>query len=321
MSTTRPEVGRSRPAISPSNVDFPDPELPVIASVSPAATDSDIVSSMAISPEESLTLRLSCSTLMESTSCMQLHSIFSVMTAWLTALVLNGHALAGESPGTWRDQDPSVSRDGTPLVLVVGDSLSAEYGLQRGTGWVHHINRRLQDSGSDWSVHNSSVSGDTTAGGLARLPHALAEHTPAIVVIELGGNDALRGLALDATRANLARMITLSHDAGACVLLIGMQIPPNYGRRYAERFAGLFASLAEEYQTRHVPFLMHGFATDPAYFQADGIHPNERAQTRMADTVEPPLAALMQDARAGRCPADAVPLKGPVAAPPEGNNG
>jgi len=188
-------------------------------------------------------------------------------------------------------------------VLVVGDSLSAEYGLARGSGWVAVLQARLAPEFPQLAWRNASISGDTTSGGLTRLPQALAQTQPGVVILELGANDALRGLPLDLTRANLARMIELSRQAGARVVLVGMQIPPNYGKVYSEAFRGLFPDLAREYDVALAPFLLDGVATNRSLFQADGIHPNEAAQPVLADNVEPALrAALQHDAPVPRHP-------------------
>ncbi|TFL11228.1 arylesterase [Pusillimonas caeni] len=170
-------------------------------------------------------------------------------------------------------------------ILVIGDSLSAEYGIRRDSGWVQIVQQRLRDEGLGYTMRNASISGDTTSGGLSRMPAALEQHSPAIVIIELGSNDALRGLPLDMTRDNLARMIGMAEDAGARVLLVGMQIPPNYGRPYSEQFRNLFIQLAEERDTRFVPFLLKGVALDRTLFLDDGLHPNEAAQPVIADNV------------------------------------
>lgn len=180
-----------------------------------------------------------------------------------------------------------------PVILVVGDSLSAEYGLERGSGWVEKITEKLAQEGAEYQIQNSSISGDTTSGGLTRLPQALEAFKPAIVLIELGANDALRGLSLDMTRDNLNRMTEQALEAGAQVLLIGMQIPPNYGRRYTEEFKQVFGEVAEKNQVALVPFLLEGIAADPAYFQNDGIHPNEQAQPILANNVWAELQALI----------------------------
>ena len=182
---------------------------------------------------------------------------------------------------------------GGPVLLVLGDSLSAEYGLSRGTGWVQLLADRLRDSGSDYRVVNASISGETTSGGLTRLPALLKEHRPRVVVLELGANDGLRGLPLTVMRDNLQAMIRLAQAAGAKVLLVGVRIPPNYGREYAERFAGTFAALARELKVASVPFLLDGFAESFELFQADRIHPTAEAQPRILDNVWPFLRPLL----------------------------
>lgn len=182
-------------------------------------------------------------------------------------------------------------------ILVFGDSLSAEYGLPRDTGWARLLADRLAKEAAQYSVVNASISGETTSGGRTRLPKLLQQHRPSVVVLQLGANDGLRGLSLASMRENLAAMVDASRGAGAQVLLVGMRIPPNYGRDYSERFAGVYAQLAREKKVALVPFLLDGFADDLAYFQADRIHPNERAQPRMLDSVWAGLAPLL---RAGK---------------------
>jgi acyl-CoA thioesterase-1 len=186
-------------------------------------------------------------------------------------------------------------RDGP--VLVVGDSLSAEYGLARGSGWVALLQQRLQQEDIALEVINASISGDTTAGGRSRLPALLARHKPGIVVIELGGNDALRGLPLNTTRANLMAMIKAAKGAGASVLVIGMQVPPNYGQKYASDFAAVFTDVASAERVALVPFLLAGVADGPdaeSLFQNDRIHPTAQAQPRMLDNVWPVLKPLLR---------------------------
>lgn len=180
------------------------------------------------------------------------------------------------------------------VVLVVGDSLSAEYGLVRDAGWVKLLEQRLTRQGpSQYIVVNASISGETTSGGRTRLPALLKSHRPAVVVLELGANDGLRGLPLDLTRANLRAMVEASQAAGARVLLVGMRVPPNYGRDYAERFFAVFGEIAREMQVALAPFLLDGFADDMSLFQADRIHPNEKAQARMLENVWPHLRPLL----------------------------
>lgn len=181
-------------------------------------------------------------------------------------------------------------------LLVLGDSLSAEYGLPRGSGWVALLAQRLAREKKPLQVVNASISGETSAGGRSRLPALLAQHQPAWVIIELGGNDALRGLALANTEDNLAWMVQTAQQAGARVLLVGMQVPPNYGPDYSRRFAALFGSVARAHKAALVPFLLRGVGDVPdaaRWFQADRIHPNEQAQPRMLDNVWPELKKLI----------------------------
>ncbi|MEZ5703589.1 MAG: arylesterase [Burkholderiaceae bacterium] len=179
-----------------------------------------------------------------------------------------------------------------PAILVVGDSLSAEYGVKRGTGWVSLLQEKLIEAKRPEEMVNAGISGDTTAGGRSRLPALLRQHQPSVVIIELGGNDALRGMPLSTTQANLAAMVRASHDAGAKVILVGMEMPPNYGARYTRQFREIFQTVAKEERTALVPFLLAGVADRPdamSLFQSDRIHPNETAQPMLADNVWPTL--------------------------------
>jgi len=183
------------------------------------------------------------------------------------------------------------------IVLIVGDSLSAEYGLKRGTGWVQLLEKQLAADKKNVRVVNASISGDTTSGGRSRLPALLALHKPTTVVIELGGNDALRGLPLDMTENNLAVMTQAAKKAGAQVLLLGMQVPPNYGSAYSATFSGLFAKIAKAEKVALVPFFLKGVADvndAVGNFQADRIHPNEQSQARMLANVWPELKKLLK---------------------------
>jgi len=166
-----------------------------------------------------------------------------------------------------------------PVILVLGDSLSAEYGLPRGTGWVNLLERQLEKDKSPWTVFNSSISGETSSGGLTRLPGLLAQKKPGIVMIELGANDALRGLPITQTEANLRKMIQMSKKSGARVLLFGIQIPSNYGQSYTMQFKKLFPQLANEERIDLLPFFLEGVATKPELFQSDRLHPNVEAQS------------------------------------------
>ncbi len=179
-------------------------------------------------------------------------------------------------------------------LLVVGDSLSAAYGMEPEEGWVQLLEERLQQHDPDFRVVNLSLSGETTGGGLARLPNALERHRPDIVIIELGGNDGLRGYPIDRIRANLGEMVTIALESGAHVLLAGMQIPPNYGQRYVEAFHAIYRDLAEEREVSLVPFVLDGIATDPELMQRDGIHPKAIAQPRLLDNVWPYLSTMLE---------------------------
>ena len=181
-------------------------------------------------------------------------------------------------------------------ILVLGDSLSAEYGLVRGSGWVALLEERLKQRRIDTTVVNASISGDTTSGGRSRLPGLLARYRPAVVVLELGGNDALRGLPLSMTRDNLDAMTRSAKDNGAEVVIAGMRLPPNYGRRYGDEFAALFASVAKTEGAALVPFLLKGVADGPdaeTMFQPDRIHPIGAAHTTILENVWPALAPLV----------------------------
>ena len=165
-----------------------------------------------------------------------------------------------------------------PTILVMGDSLSAEYGLPRGSGWVKLFEAQLQKESAGWTVFNASISGETTSGGLTRLPSLLDAKQPKLVFLELGANDALRGLTIEQTESNLKKMIRLSKQSGAKVMLFGMQIPPNYGLQYTKQFKDLYRKLATQEQVELLPFFLAGVANNPQLFQADNIHPNEAAQ-------------------------------------------
>jgi len=166
-----------------------------------------------------------------------------------------------------------------PVILVLGDSLSAEYGLPRGTGWVNLLESQLTKDQSPWTIFNASISGETSSGGLTRLPALLSEKNPGIVLIELGANDALRGLPVKQTESNLQKMIQMSKKSGAKVLLCGIQIPSNYGQTYTMQFKQIYPQLAKQERIELLPFFLEGVATKPELFQADRLHPNVQAQS------------------------------------------
>jgi acyl-CoA thioesterase-1 len=187
----------------------------------------------------------------------------------------------------------SMAYSASKTILVLGDSLSAEYGLVRGTGWVSLLETKLKAEKIDVAIVNASISGDTTSGGRSRLQPLLGKHRPDIVMIELGANDGLRGLSLASTETNLRAMITTAQKAQAKVVLIGMQIPPNYGGDYTRQFAGVFPKLARETRVPLVPFLLDGLADQPRLFQSDRIHPTAEAQPLMLDAVWPHLKPFL----------------------------
>lgn len=187
---------------------------------------------------------------------------------------------------------PSAAAERRPL-LVLGDSLSAAYGIAPEDGWVHLLARRLAASDAPRAVVNASVSGETTAGGLARLPALLAEHRPALVLVELGANDGLRGLPLDAIRGNLVQMLEAVRASGAQALLLGIELPVNYGTRYREGLRAMYRGLAAEFNVPLVPFLLEGVALDDGLMQEDGLHPRAAGQPRVLENVWPLLAPLL----------------------------
>jgi len=179
-------------------------------------------------------------------------------------------------------------------ILVLGDSLSAAYGIARSHGWVALLEERLKRERLDYNVVNASISGDTSTGGRARLDAALERHRPAVVIVELGGNDGLRGLPVAQMKANLAAIIERSRKSGARVLLMGMKMPPNYGSDYTTEFEGAYAELAKRYKVALLPFLLEGFAEKPDFFQPDRIHPTAEAQPLILERVWQKLAPLLR---------------------------
>ena len=182
-------------------------------------------------------------------------------------------------------------------ILVMGDSLSAAYGIRPEQGWVALLTQRLQTQGYGYGVVNASVSGETSNGGLQRLPRAIQIHQPGIVILELGANDGLRGLPVAVTRENLAKMVQLSRKSGAHVVLVGIRIPPNYGPRYANEFAGMYPEVAKQFKLPLIPFLLDKVALDPALMQDDGLHPNARGEPQVLETVWQGLEPLLKKNR------------------------
>lgn len=189
---------------------------------------------------------------------------------------------------------PRAAADSAYTLMVYGDSLSAAYGIDESRGWVELLSRKLEEQGFPYQVVNGSVSGETTTGGLSRLPAMLDSYRPDLVILELGGNDGLRGLPLNAIRQNLVTMVQLSRDSGATVLLAGIQIPPNYGPRYTEPFYQQFSDIAKEFDLPLVPFLIDGIPQQPELMQNDGIHPKAEAQGMILDNVWPVLVPMLK---------------------------
>ncbi|KVC83654.1 arylesterase [Burkholderia ubonensis] len=208
------------------------------------------------------------------------------------AALLSG-VLAATAAGLACAATPPTAPPGQPVIVVLGDSLSAEYGLPRDTGWVALLRQRLATERIDYSVANASVSGDTTSGGRARLPAVLARLKPAIVVVELGANDALRGVPLATTERNLREIVADAQRARAKVVLVGMFVPPNYGPDYTQKFHGIYTRLSKDLGVPLVPFLLAGIENRPDMFQADQIHPTRQAQGVLLDNVWPSLKPLL----------------------------
>jgi len=213
--------------------------------------------------------------------------VIVILMAWLIALP----ALAAA---------PAVAATPMPVILVFGDSLSAGYGIRVEQGWVSLLAQRIEHEGYGFHVVNASVSGETSAGGLARLPRAVSLQQPRIVLLELGANDGLRGLPLQQTQDNLGRMIALLQQQHITVLLLGLKLPPNYGERYTGGFTAMYQSLKDQYHVPLLPFLLENVALQNNLMQADGLHPNEQGQPLLLDNVWPTLVKLLRAQKPGR---------------------
>ena len=213
----------------------------------------------------------------------------------LILLVLGffGRAHAELSAASQTSPPKQGSQSHLPVLLVLGDSLSAEYGISRGEGWVNLLERRINERGPTWQVFNASISGETTAGGLSRLPDLLQQKKPQLVIIELGANDALRGLALSSSEKNLRTMVQLSLKTKAKVLLLGMRIPSNYGATYSKQFANMYSTIATAENISLVPFFLKGVAEKPELFQADRLHPRAEAQPILLQNVWGKLTPML----------------------------
>ncbi|RKP52604.1 arylesterase [Trinickia fusca] len=209
--------------------------------------------------------------------------------AWLAAAVAAMAAWPLSAPLAAR-----ANEQAKPVIVVLGDSISAEYGLPRDTGWVALLRRRLADGRFDYSVANASISGDTTSGGRARLPELMARLKPSIVIVELGANDALRGVPLTTTQDNLRTIVEQAQQGHAKVVLVGMYVPPNYGPAYTQQFHALYGTLAKQLNVKLVPFLLAGIENKPEMFQADQMHPTQQAQPTLLENVWPVLQPLLR---------------------------
>ena len=300
-----------------SSVLLPEPDAPTMAAVSRGASEKSISRKMVNVPVESVTDLKTCSTeiiegLVPSTSTLLEETTGSDMSTFTINWKLSHGDFTKLAGALWAKLAKPLSgllaaallalaapagAQGADTVLIVGDSLSAEYGLKRGTGWVFLLEKQITQDKKSARVVNASISGDTTSGGRSRLPALLSQHKPNIVVIELGGNDALRGLPLDMTENNITAMVQASKKAGARVLIVGMQVPPNYGGAYAATFSSLFPKVAKAEKVALVPFFLKGIAgvdDSASRFQADRIHPNEQSQAKMLANVWPELKKLLK---------------------------
>ncbi|WP_084623783.1 arylesterase [Oceanospirillum beijerinckii] len=207
-----------------------------------------------------------------------------ISVQWLVlALLITLYALSAQS----------VQAAQTARLLVLGDSISAGYGMKPEQGWVTLLQDKLRQEGYDYQVINASISGETSQGGLTRLPALLNQHQPELVLIELGGNDGLRGLPLKLLQHNLSKLVQLTQQQQAQPVLLGIQLPPNYGRRYTQAFANIYPALAEQYQIPVMPFILEGISTDPDKMQSDGIHPTAKAQQQLLNNIWPVLQPLL----------------------------
>jgi acyl-CoA thioesterase I len=213
--------------------------------------------------------------------------VIVILMAWLIALPAVGAA-------------PAVASTAMPVILVFGDSLSAGYGIRVEQGWVSLLAQKIEHEGYGFHVVNASVSGETSAGGLARLPRALSVQQSRIVLLELGANDGLRGLPMQQTQDNLGKMIALLQQQHITVLLLGLRLPPNYGERYTTGFTAMYQSLKEQYHVPLLPFLLENVALKPELMQADGLHPNEQGQPLLLDNVWPTLLPLLRAQKTSR---------------------
>ena len=222
---------------------------------------------------------------------------FSAIFAFTTALLLfiSLGARAEDDAFTHTDLVPTAESSDRSALMVLGDSISAGYGIQEDQGWVQLLGRTLTERELSWDIINASISGETTSGGLARLPDLLDTHTPDVLIIELGGNDGLRGYPTNLMQENIENMVSMAREAGAIPILMAMRIPPNYGPRYTQAFEQVYRTVADELEVLYVPFFLEEIAVQEGMMQDDGIHPTAPAQPLMRDFVWPYLAPFFKD--------------------------
>jgi acyl-CoA thioesterase-1 len=220
--------------------------------------------------------------------------VIGILIIWLAIAASTAAAVARAA--TDGAATPAAPPPAAPVILVFGDSLSAAHGIRVEQGWVSLLAQKIEREAYGFRVVNASVSGETSAGGLARLPRALSVQQPRIVLLELGANDGLRGLPLEQTQQNLDRMLTLLKERHVAVLLLGVRLPPNYGERYTSGFAAMYQTLADRQHVPLLPFLLENVALQPSLMQSDGLHPNEKGQPLLLDNVWPKLVPLMRAA-------------------------
>lgn len=277
MRTTWPRVGRSSPASNASNVDFPAPDGPTTATLWPAVTSKLTPSRMVRLPSGLLTsLLISCAA---STARLPVEELFMLKYLAFVFVFVTSAAQSAEPP----------------TVLVFGDSLSAGYGIDVDQSWTSLLQARLQEQGYEHRVVNASISGETTEGGATRISSAIAQFTPEVVILELGGNDGLRGFPPSLMKDNLSQIISTSKESGASVVLLGITIPPNYGERYIELFEDVYRQVAAEYEVPWIEFFMEGVALNEELMQGDGIHPNAAAQPILLDNAWPMISDALAE--------------------------
>ena len=281
-----PLLGVSKPASKLSNVVLPEPEAPTIATLSDGLISNAIPFKMQSSPSAVVTILFKSTVfimLVTTLSVFKLHNASkNILAPGLKILALTLFALSS----------PYSKANTTAVVLIYGDSISAAYGMKTEQGWVNLLSERLKQTASKYTTVNASVSGETSGGGLIRLEKALQIHQPEIIILELGGNDGLRGYPINKIEANLNAMTRMAQAAGAKVLLIGMVLPPNYGPRYTKAFEALYQKVADQQKVPLLPFVLDGVATEEKLMQGDGIHPRAEAQAAILDDIWPYLEKL-----------------------------